>query len=117
MFPVTVTVKAQLKLERLQQKAEQEQARLEAQKKAEKAGSVDVGRPGFPRVRCETPWFPGKRMVWRVWKAMLGWKAMFFYAGNNSVMFLFFSEFYTLKCHKAQKRAEELRKKAEKAGT
>jgi hypothetical protein len=51
------------------------------------------------------------------WKAMLGWKAMFFYAGNNSVMFLFFSEFYTLKCHKAQKRAEELRKKAEKAGT
>lgn len=29
---------AQLKLERMQQKAEQEQARLEAQKKAEKAG-------------------------------------------------------------------------------
>ena len=66
MFPVTVTVKAQLKLERLQQKAEQEQARLEAQKKAEKAPlrSMSVAR-GFPRVRCETPWFPadGKRRV------------------------------------------------------
>ena len=35
-----VTGQAQLKMERLQQKAEQEQARLEAQKKAEKA-------PGF----------------------------------------------------------------------
>ena len=78
MFPVTVTVKAQLKLERLQQKAEQEQARLEAQKKAEKAGSVDVGRPGFPRVRCETPWFPGKRMVWRVGKPCWVGKPCFF---------------------------------------
>ena len=35
-----VRSEAQLKLERMQQKAEQEQARLEAQKKAEKASAI-----------------------------------------------------------------------------
>ena len=42
---------AQLKLERMQQKAEQEQARLEAQKKAEKVRCVLVGNTWSPQLK------------------------------------------------------------------
>lgn len=48
-------LEAQLKLERMQQKAEQEQARLEAQKKAEKVRVS--GGLGFRNTWTKNTWF------------------------------------------------------------